>query len=147
MADIIRTADVSERQLLQWMRQLVVTSEGSASSRDAVLEAIWNYGDHRLPCEPVGWTFYPHRLIVKPLIYNGRARHELIQEMLCSPGRVYLVSDAQEPGPHSLTLCVAGFSISETERWLGLMRPAKMILGEFQGTRLLSAPLISFTQL
>lgn len=145
MSQFLRTSPIKEAQLLEWFQKLVVTGT-KARRRDDILEAIWNEGEHRMPCSPLEWTFYPERCIIAALIHKGMARHQLIQEMLCSPGRIYLVSDALMPGAESLNLCVAGFSQSEIFDWLTRMRPARMVIGEYQGTSLITAPLISFTQ-
>ncbi len=145
MAEHIGTAKVTPLIMGQWFRRLIPVATNS-NKWDAIAEEAWNEGDHRLPYDPQQWVIYPERMLVKPMILSGKIKYPLIQEMISSPGTIYLVSDAQASGPFSLTLCVAGFSDTELEDWLRKQRPRKMVLGECQGHLLLAAPLITFTQ-
>lgn len=111
---------------------------------EAVLEAVWQDGDHKLPTHPNLWEIWRTRLIVSPVIHSAKPRHVLLRELMSRPGQPVMVSDSQLPGASSLHYCVSLDDLEEIPTLLRRQFASKAVIRQYDERYLFAAPVSSF---
>lgn len=99
---------------------------------------------HNFPCDLSCARIFPTRVPVVLSVYKGGSRNALVETLLGNPFRVYVVMDSHESGFNGLYLAVSDPEESLVISWLRRASPARMVIGERNGMRMLVVPLKSY---